>query len=331
MPLPATPERWQKRFAAFLNENEETADWRYPEAASCRLCISAGELGEYSIRFHRDVQPVRWQTRREDGRVQVRLLDETGLEGPAGCEVFGMLSPLTAIPTTPADVATGFLLAAPGALVFARHGDHQEAVIVSAGLARDGLQGLGVRPDASEVTTGRVSLANAIRTLSLWLGARLVGPLAEIRRQQVTSKIVNALYAKMCGSQWAGAEETFRENPAAPSSINALQHKVYALDGFAAAIRRDHLQILAGITSSNTWYRELAQRYSVCKDAELCEFAVRLAIFPQSLPKRFESSLEKLGKRAVADPAAIRGARFAALLCSQLAPEEMGQFLRKLR
>src|SRR5690606_36010251 len=71
MALPVTPEVWQKRFAAFLNENEEAANWRFPEATAGRLCIKAGELGEYTIRFHRDIQPVRWLTRREDGRVRL--------------------------------------------------------------------------------------------------------------------------------------------------------------------------------------------------------------------------------------------------------------------
>jgi hypothetical protein len=331
MPLPVTPEGWQKRFAAFLKENEETANWRYPEAVAGRLCIKAGELGEYNIRFHRDIQPVRWLTRRESGRIRVRLLDDTGLEGEAACEIFGMRNPLSASTSSHAEAVAGISLEAPGALVVARHGQHQDALLVSDGLARDGLQGLGVRPDASDIASGRVPLAIAIRTLGLWLDARLAGPLAEIRRRQVTTKLIDAIYAKMCGSQWLEAEQTFLGNPAIPSSADALQHKVHPLGGFAAVIRKDHVRILDELARSIAWYTELAQRYTVCKDAELCEFSVRLAVLPQSLPKRYEGALDKLAKRAAEGPAVIRGARFAAMLCSQLAPAESAEFSRRQR
>lgn len=331
VPLPITPETWRKRFAAFLSENEEQADWRYAEASAGRLCIKAGELGEYAIRFHRDIQPVRWLTRREDGRVRLRLLDDTGLEGEPECEIFGMPSPLVATAGSAAEILAGIVLEAPGALVVARHGEHQDVLIVSDGLARDGLQGLGVRPDASDIASGRVSLTNSIRTLGLWLDARLVGPLAEIRRTQVTSKLADAIYAKMCGSQWAALEGRFLRDPSVASSADALQHKVHTFDSFAVVVRRDHLRILDELAHSITWYTELAQRYAVCKNAELCEFAVRLAVFPQSLPRRFGSALDKIAKEAAGDPAVIRGARFAALLCSQFEPEESEQFSRRQR
>lgn len=328
--LPVSPATWRKRFAAFLDENEETANWRFPEAAAGRLCIKAGELGEYSIRFHRDIQPVRWLTRREDGRVQLRLLDDTGLEGDAECEIFRMPNPLAATLSNPSEVLAGISLEAPGALVVARHGDHQDALIVSDGLARDGLQGLGIRPDASDIASGRVSLPSAIRTLGLWLDARLVGPLAEIRRKQITTKLLDAIYAKMCGSQWAAAERAFLENPKESSIREGLRRKVdHHNDGFSIVLERDWYRLFS--EASLAWYKGLAQRFRVCSNSDLCEFAVRLATVPQSLSKHYGSSLDTLAKQAAADPAVIRGARFAALLGSQLAPEESAQFARRQR
>lgn len=329
--LPLTPEIWRKRFATFLNDNEEKANWRYPEASVGRLYVKAGELGEYAIRFHRDIQPVRWLTRRENGRVRLQLLDDTGLEGDPECEIFSMRTPLTATAGSAAEILAGISLEAPGALVVARHGEHQDVLIVSDGLARDGLQGLGVRPDASDIAGGRVSLTRAITTLSLWLDARLVGPLAEIRREQVTTKLTDAIYAKMCGTQWVALEQKYLQNPSDALGVDALLHKVHTFDSFAIVVQRDHLRLLDELVRSITWYTELAQRYTVCKDAELCEFAVRLAVAPQSLPRRFGSSMDRLAKEAAADPAVVRGARFGALLCSQLAPEESKQFSRRQR
>lgn len=329
--LPVTPDTWQKKFGAFLDASEEAANQRYPEAAVGRLCIRAGELGEFTTRFHRDMQPVRWLTRRQDGRVRLRLLDDTGLEGDAECKIFSMQKPLAATVSSPAEVLAGISLEAPGALVVAHHGEHQDALIVSGGLARDGLQGLGVKPEAGDVASGRVSVAGAICTLGLWLDARLVGPLAGIRRKQVTTKLSGAIYAKLCGGQWATVERRFLENPSIPSSADTLQHRVHPLGGFAVVLRRDHLRILDEPALSVAWYTELARRYAVCKDFELCEFAVRLAVLPQSLPKRYGSALDKLAKQAAADPAVVRGARFAVLLCAQFAPAESEQFSRRQR
>lgn len=320
--LPMMPKEWQKRFTAFLNDNEEVANWRFPEAAAGRLCIRAGELGEFTIRFHRNIQPVRWSTRREDGRIWLRLLDDTGLEGDAECDIFSMRNPISTGTSSSSEILSGIWIRAPGALVVGRHGEHQDILIVSDVLARGGLEDLGVDPDTSDIESGRVTLADAIRTLCLWLDARLVGPLAEIRRKQVTTKLVRTIYAKLCGRQWASSEERFLEDPSVSTNMYALQHKVHSRVGFASSLRKDHLRILDDLDQSIAWYAALAQRYAVCKDTDVCEFAVRLAMFPQSVPKRYGSGLEKLTKQSAAVPAVIRGARFAALLCSQFALAE---------
>jgi hypothetical protein len=331
MALPITPEAWQKRFAAFLDKNEEAANWRYPEAVAGRLCIKAGELGEFNIRFHRDIQPVRWLTRHKDDRVRLRLLDDTGLEGDAECEIFGMHNPLATTTSSPTEVLAGISLEPPGALVVARHGEHQDALIVSDGLARQGLQGLGVKPDTSDIESGRTSLASAIRVLCLWLDARLVGPLAEIRRKQVTDKLLAAIYTTLCGKQWAAAERTFIENPATPSSADVLRRKVHSVGGFSLVLERDYARLLEDIDRSVAWYTDLARKHDVCKDAALCEFAVRLAVLPQSLPKRFGDVLDTLVKQAADNRTIILGPRFAMLLCFRFAPAEYEKFSRRQR
>jgi hypothetical protein len=239
-----------------------------------------------------------------------------------------MHNPLVATARVPAEILAGFSLEAPGALVVARHGEHKDVLIVSDGLARDGLQGLGVRPDVSDIASGRVSLTRAIETLGLWLDARLVGPLAEIRRRQISDRVLSAAYAKLCGGNWAAAERAFGENPKEPLVREDLRRKVHHRnDGFSIVLERDWSRLYDD--ASLTWYKELAQRFLVCSDSDLCEFAVRLATIPQSLSKRYGDSLDKLVKQAAADPAVIRGARFAALLCSQLAPAQYQQFARR--
>lgn len=322
IPLPVAPETWNKRFAAFLDENEEAVNWRQPEATIARLRIKAGELGEFTARFYRDLQPIRWLTRREADHIRVRLLDDTGLDGDAECKVFTMLSPTAPTSRSSSDAFAGISLDPPGALLVARHGERQDALIVSDGLARQGLQGLGVSPDISGVEGGQISLADAIRAVSLWLEARLAGPLADIRRRQITAKLLNAIYAGLCGKNWATAETSFLVNPSASASADVLQHKVCQFNGFAVEIQRHHRRIHDELSRSIEWYTELARRYRVSSDADLCEFAVRLIALPQSLPTRYGGGLEKVTRQAAANSAVIRGVRFAALLCNRPEPPE---------
>jgi len=328
IPLPVTPENWQKRFAAFLQEHEEVANWRYPEASAGRLCIKGEELGEFFIRFHRDIQPVRWLTLRKDGRFRLRLLDDTGLEGDSQCEIFGMRNPVAATTRSPSELLAGFSLDPPGALIVARHGEHRDTLIVSDGFAEQGLQGLGVKPDASDVESGRTSPASAIRVLCLWLDARLVGPLAEIRRKQITDKLSTAIYTRLCGRQWAAAERTFLENPATPSSTDVLRRKVHHIGGFSVVLERDCVRLLEDVDRSIAWYTDLVRKHKVCEDSALCEFAVRLAALPQSLPKRYGAALDKVVEQAGANPTIMLGPRFAMLLCSKLALTDSDQLAR---
>ncbi|MCI0537319.1 MAG: hypothetical protein L0Z50_19055, partial [Verrucomicrobiales bacterium] len=323
--LPLTPEGWRKKFESFV-EREETTTWRYPEASVGRLHIKGGELGEFVLQFHRDVQPLRWLMRRVSGRVLLKLADDTGLSTPAECESFSMNRPTVAIRGDAAKLQIETELKPPGALYVARNGNHTAALIVSYGLTQAGLQGLGVSPSFEDVANGTVSLKTAILTLDLWSHARLAGPLAEIRRRQVTRELTSAIFARLCGKQWATAERTFIENPRAGSTVDSLLHKVSALGGFGVVIKRDYAKFL-GVDALN-WYAELSQRYKVCTKRTLCEFAIRLAFEPQNMSCVYGSRLDELTKQAAFNTEVMCGARFGALLCAEFSPSEIAQFER---
>lgn len=325
MPLPLTPEGWRKKFESFI-EREKAKTWRYPEASVGRLRIQGGELGEFVLQFHRDVQPLRWLTRRADGKVLLKLADDTGLEQPAQCESFSMSRPTAAIPGDAAKFQAELELEPPGALYVARNGSHTSAVIVSHDVTQEGLRGLGVSPTFEDIANGSLSLRNAIIALDMWSSAHHAGPLAEIRRKQVTRGLTDAIFARVCGKHWTSAERTFLEAPQAGSSADALQHKVCALGGFGAVIKRDFAKFLN--SDATNWYAELCKRYDVCKNRTLCEFAIRLAFEPRKMSRTYGSKLDELAKEAASNPEVVRGARFGALLCTEFSPSQTAQFER---
>lgn len=327
--LPVTSETWRKKFASYVDREE--ANWRYLEASSGRFHIRAGELGEFVARFHGDVEPLRWLTRHMDDQLLLKLIDDTDLPAKAECQCFSMENPAESVAIDAAEFVSERALTPPGALYVARHGSHRDALVVSHGFAGDGLRGLGVTPRFERVVDGTLSIATTVMSLELWSLARLAGPLAEIRRTQVTRDLGNVIYARMCGKHWATAERTFIENPGADATIDALQHRASTMGSFGASIKKDYARFLDSVPRSTGWYVDLAKRFKVPADRALCEFSIRLAFLPESLTRAFGTNLDRLVKQATSSPDVVRGARFAALLCNQLARDDLDQFRRTRR
>jgi len=314
MQLPVRPDTWRRHLAQFVQG--EDAMWRYLEAAAGNLTVRADELGEFTIHFDRDILPVRWVTRRIAGKVTVRLVDDTGLESDAECRFFPMSQPLEATIPRMSDLLSGTNPPEPGGLYVVQHGDHQDAIIVSHGLASKGLKGLGVSPSFLALEIGTVSVASALRALQLWSNGRLAGYLADIRRGQVERELLAAVYRRLCGPNWAKAEFGFHRSPNAHTTIETLRRRVGKQTGFAAVLRRDYDRVAGDENQACRWYGELARRYSVCMDRELSEFAVRLAMKPEKVAGFYGHKLDEMLRRAIGNPETLRGARFAALLCA---------------
>lgn len=329
IPLPFTSEGWRKKFESFV-KREVATTWRFPEASVGRVHFKGGELGEYVLQFHRDIQPLRWLTRRTGSGVLLKLADDTGSSESARCESFSMNCPASTIPCDALKMqAEGQLLEPPGALYVARNANYTDALIISYGVTQGGFQGLRVKANVGNIAQKTLSLSEAVLALDWWSSARLAGPLAEFRRTQVTSELTKAIFARVCGVQWATAERNFIESPKIGSTSDALQHKVCALGGFGAAIRRDYEQFLSADASD--WYAELSHRYTICKNRILCQFAIRLAFDPRRMLQTYGAQLNELTNQAAANPEVVRGARFGALLCAEFAPSQVAQFKREHR
>ena len=310
MNLPITPQVWHDRFSRFLNN--ETRAWRYLEAATCTLTISGETLGTCVFRFEHDPLPTRWLMRSRDGKVVVRLVDDSGQdETDPEIHFYSMERPLEEARLTLDAAKSGSVVEPPGGLFIAKHGPHRDAVVVSAGFARQGLQGLGVEPRFPELSRSPQALADSFRLLGLWRDARLSGFLAGVRHRQVIDAVLDALRTVLCGENWIRAETRFEEQPASPSSLESLATSVDRRTDFGAVLR--HWSKADGTAHQTTaWFVDAATRSNVCRDRNLSEFALRLASRP--LTALDHPSLEALLAKLANNPAILRGARLLTLL-----------------
>ena len=319
--LPVTPPVFRKNLANVVR-NKASA-WQYLEAAAGKLEVDGGELGKHVILFERDSLPTRLVTRNKSRRMFLYLIDDTGIEDSQPvCHFFPMEQPIRSKKIAVDSIIKGIYPEKPGGLYISQHGPHNDALVVSSGPAEEGFKGLVSSSDMSDILTGKISIAATLRVLAWWFHARLVGFLPEVRRDKIVTQIHDAIYEKICGANWARAEESVMANPTDTRARETLQDRIGRDQRFNAAIGLNTDKFRGNIGQIVEWYTALARRYSVCADPLLCKFAITLAREPHILSEKFPNDLDQLAKKAVSNPDVLRGARCAILFDSSRRPQE---------
>ncbi|ADJ29889.1 hypothetical protein [Nitrosococcus watsonii] len=314
MDLPILPSVWRKRFHDFLKREE--SEWRYLEASSGTLRIEGQELGLYTLRFNHEVLPVRWVLRHNGERVTIRLIDDSGQEGEQPeCHFFSMETPTKTEFLKIENALTGFEIKPPGGLYLVRKGKFVNSIIVSDGLSEEGLKGLGVKPTYDQISRNPDSIVHLLKILHSWKMARLAGPLANARRQQVHDGMLVHIYGALAGRDWGFAESKakVKGNYNLQQVMTRLEALLDRRSGFRVVIQRDVATIQGGRNAIADWYADLASRFGICSNKTLCELAIELASRPHDVPNLYEDRLPRLLNQLIEKPLIVRGARFAAL------------------
>lgn len=323
--LPVTPDVWKKRFNDFLQR--EKCEWRYLEATSGILTLDGGELGHYDIRFEHEVKPVRWVLRHESDGVFIRLVDETNQEGTAPvCQFFGMERPRDRQSIDPEKALRGFKVEPPGGLFAARIGKSRDYIAVSTGQSGSRLAGLGVRPNHGHISGDPKAIINLIRILIYWNSARVAGDLGTFHRWQVINTLMQGIVGIIAGWDWARAEAQFIDASDHGNALSRLQSLVNHKSGFASVIVRDAGTLTGGRKQLIAWFTDLAKRYRITSDADLCQFALEFASRPHALPTLYLEGLENHIRRAKASQTLVRAARLA-ILCKSCADGRAAKLL----
>ena len=310
--LPLQSESWRNTFDKFLQRQRERNAWVYLEAASGELEISAEELGRVSFQFEHDVPPLRWILNRDQDNIVARLVDDTGLEeSEPEVSFFNMKTPLLGHRQSCDAVLAGQAVEQPGGLLYAKQGNFEDFVVVSCRFTVTNLKALGIDYDLSQLRDSSVLSTNMLRLYANWHNARLYGPLVKIWWEKIRSDYLALIYEKLCGQNWAKAEESLSKSPDSRLTFDTLLQLVENRStGFSAMLRRECEQSIGDVRHNSTWYAELANKYNVCTDPTLSAFAFCLAMEAHRVPEIFETNLDKLLVAVRENPAVLRGARF---------------------
>lgn len=312
--LPIPSNELTKRLERYVQRADSA--WNYLEASSGALTVHGGELGNVTLRFERQVAPLRWITRQEQGRVILRLIDDSGTDGSKpNISKFQMASPL--IEQKCLDdglLSTGLIIDPPGGVYVAAKGDYTDEIVVSTADASSGLSGLAIYPSVPELRAGSVTPTAALSTMARWAECRQAGYLSTVRQRKIIETICEELFSHICGSDWAQAERCYQQNCDTSSALEALKTRVQPQSGIAAVLVRDFEKSEAEPTNRIFWYSELANRYGICSEPEVCECALRLASQPDTVVRTFGARTEDTLNRMIQSPSVLRGARLLALL-----------------
>jgi hypothetical protein len=311
--LPIKADLWRQQFSRFLKDHEE-ADWSYWEASSATLRILAGELGQFVLRFDREVLPVRWVINQQGGKIALHLADDTGLDGEVSYQFYGMNYPTKSDSEKPPELLEGRISEPLNGLYIATHGEHSDAVIINNIADTGDFQALGVNPGFDDIQDGSTSVPAAIRLMACWINARLIGSFTGYRRNKIVEQLHSALYLKLCGQYWAIAESAFMEEPGSKKSVDKLLSKIVGKpSGFGLVLERDREILRRDLDTAFDWYLDLASRFEICTDNELCKFAFQLACAPYMLPRINDTDLNRLVQLGVSNPSVLKGVRYATL------------------
>ena len=307
--LPVTPETWCARFGDFLRKDAHT--WKYLEAASCTLTIREETLGNCLLRFEHDPLPVRWLVRSRQRDIVVRLVDDSGQdEDHPEIHFYSMERPLESRPLALEAVRSDSAVTPPGGLHWAKLGRHTDAVVVSTPSSAEGLQGLRIDPVFPQLPRNALILSKSFRLLRDWHDARWSGFLVDMRHRRTVTGFLDALFASLCGKNWANAEAAFRQTRTTDSTRSLAMLADRRTDfGSALLTLSDATPTDAAL---NQQFSEAAARHGVCRDRRLCDFALRLANQPVTTVR--DPGFDELLAKIVDNPAILRGARFLALL-----------------
>jgi hypothetical protein len=207
--MPFDTAGWHRAFVRhFLDD--QPAQAALERAWAIEVQFAFGGLSTQRIVFTRQLSPLRWAVKTAGRNQDVRLLDDTGLEGSRpvvtlrSFEEPGIETPVVL------DAATGSVaLAKSGGLLEARQGDHRVRAVIAPPSVQ-GLAGLKLTPKLPHFRAAPDGMEGLVSFARLWAGATPHGTsLSRMRQCEVLREIHACVVRSLCGARWDQAERHF--------------------------------------------------------------------------------------------------------------------------
>ena len=290
--------------AAVMARLRQTQSDAIDHAHRVDIVASLGELGRQAIKFPHQVEPLRWVY--DPSRRVARLIDETAHEAPVTVRCYGLVNPLERNIIDIEAALAGLPITPPGALLIADYRSKHYGVFASAPVTDKltALSDLGLSQSLDIAKPDPEALLVLIASLFRWRRARPLGHQAIVRQAITTTRIDEELTIRACGRDFAAALVLQDAKP-----FDRAQAMVGGSPGFGFRMRT------FGAPSSPTEGRNLltdiASRYKIETDPELCAAAYSLAFDPFALRLgRGEIARTKAGA-LLANRSLVRGAFLA--------------------
>jgi hypothetical protein len=325
--LPITASVWSQRIGQQLSHDKLA--WKMIEGTSGILKVGNEELGWFTLKLEREARPLRWICRNVDHATRIRLTDDSGSEANAQVFFRSFRAPLTDVPMEHAAALASAVVSTPGGLFVASHADTSDALVVSTPEVH-GFGDLLVTPDAQSIASAE--LRDILKAATLWQQARLAGPLASVRRDHVVTGLLEGFFGKLCGTNWARLERQYIAKPSADDTINQLSRMFDKKSaGFNVVLRRDFEKMNEGMGAGTNWFFDVASRYGICSDSELCETALKVASVPTYLLNQTDDEIRDTMAALEEHPGLLRGARLVALNSLLAEPQRSKRLLPSWR
>lgn len=223
--LPITSGQWMTFFDQHFKRPIDAQN-AFDIAYSCRLRISAGELGAFHCNAEREFTPLRWALKRTRDGMLLTILDDGGESGSLEILRYAFETPDVAEQLDASAFGqVGGGTAGPG-LYFAQNAVNSCSVISPPVI--HGFGDLDITPNLLHRPRSVESILDLVRVLDAWSSANLTGNVfsGHIRRRMLLG-ISAELVRLIAGDNWAEAEAAFFNSGGKPvlSCVGAYYRK----------------------------------------------------------------------------------------------------------
>lgn len=316
--LPVTPGQWKSKFASRVRENSGVQK-KYDGAFGCRVTVTAGELGAFTIWCERELTPLRWTLHERKRQPIIRLIDDSGRPERPRVSHFSFREPAAEVPLRH---ASQYEVPAPGGLYVATQGEFSAGIIVVLRRVRS-FRSLAFAQVIQSRQRSLRSVLDLIKLGGKWSTANTSGDFLSVTNRRKTLRLITQHVVDLIGGAgWARAESDFKEWSKRDFSVlERAVTKQRSEVPFARSLAREarllvqssvdeRVDQLTQLVTEHRLLRAHQDDSSVIRNPKwMAEFALRLASNPGAAEDWAGSSLHAAVTNLMEAPVIARAAR----------------------